>query len=316
MARDSLKLSVKLAAGAAIALAALSGIGVYLGPYSAILDFLGQLALQAGIAAALLALVLLAFRAWRLGAASAITAALALGAIAPHSAVPPCTAPAPHRIVFLNVWDHNPDIGEVVRFLSTTHADALVLAEVTPRIRAALAPLAKLYPYKAVCKARWAGCDLVAYSRVPLAFHAGEFAVPSMIDMTLLYPDRKLELAGIHLPHAWPLGSPRRQRFESAFIARRLGHTPDPKLVVGDFNAATWSPVVARIAHAGDLSALTSKGTWRTNMPWPLRIPIDQALVGPGIKCASKSVSGRLTSDHRAVIVDFTLEPAKLARAH
>jgi endonuclease/exonuclease/phosphatase (EEP) superfamily protein YafD len=316
-ARHPVKLSFKLAAAAAIALAALCGIGVYLGRHSPVLDFFGQFALQAAIAAGLLGALLLAWRAWRLAAASFIAAVLAFGAMAPHTAVPPCQGPAPHRVVFLNVWGYNPDIAEVAHYLERTNADAVVLAEVRPRFKSALAPLRKLYPYHVQqCSHLRAGCGLIAFSRVPVALQAGGAHVPSMIGvMTLHFPEGNLALAGVHLPHAWPLGSEGYQRRTVAAIERTLKHTPGPKLVVGDFNAATWSSVVGRIAHAGGLSALSSHGTWRTNLPWPLRIPIDQALVSPNLRCATKGVSGRLSSDHRAISVDFALEPARQARA-
>jgi endonuclease/exonuclease/phosphatase (EEP) superfamily protein YafD len=321
--RITLKLSVKLAAGAAIALATLSGIGVYLGAYSSMMDLVGQLALQAGIGAAVLAVILLAMRAWRIAAASAIASVLAFSAIAPKSDVPPCTAPAPHRIVFLNVWRDNPDIANVVHFLATTHADAIVLAEFRPQFRKAFAKLAKSYPYqdafRTMCP-RIEFCDVVALSRVPIVIHTTDsdrfpFPIPNAVSMTLDFADGPLNLTGIHLPHLWPLGPRGFQHFVVSRVAHTLKETTGPTMVVGDFNTATWSAAVARISHAGHLSALSSKGTWRTNMPWPLRIPIDQALVGKGVMCATKSVSGRLSSDHRAIIIDFALKPKSKPRA-
>jgi endonuclease/exonuclease/phosphatase (EEP) superfamily protein YafD len=78
-------------------------------------------------------------------------------------------------------------------------------------------------------------------------------------------------------------------------------------MLVGDLNAVTWGHTVRELERRGQARALPSWGSWPGRFLPIFSLPIDQAIVGPGISCAVKTVGPRLGSDHRPIIVDFAL---------
>ena len=116
--------------------------------------------------------------------------------------------------------------------------------------------------------------------------------------------------AGIHALRPFPFHRSRWQLWQMSVFADLIAKTPAPHFVVGDFNAASWGQAIKSFSRIADVKPLPSRGTWLSLMPWPLRIPIDQALVGDGVLCAKKSVGPLMYSDHRPIWIDFALKPS------
>jgi endonuclease/exonuclease/phosphatase (EEP) superfamily protein YafD len=81
--------------------------------------------------------------------------------------------------------------------------------------------------------------------------------------------------------------------------------------VEGDFNATPWSPSFKRLARDGRLG--NSLDGFGLQVSWPesnvlLRIPIDHALLGPGLATTERGTGPSFGSQHRSLLV--TVAPA------
>jgi endonuclease/exonuclease/phosphatase (EEP) superfamily protein YafD len=83
------------------------------------------------------------------------------------------------------------------------------------------------------------------------------------------------------------------------------------RIVEGDFNATPWSPSFKRLARDGRLG--NSLDGFGLQVSWPesnvlLRIPIDHALLGPGLATTERGTGPSFGSQHRSLLV--TVAPA------
>lgn len=84
------------------------------------------------------------------------------------------------------------------------------------------------------------------------------------------------------------------------------------RIVEGDFNATPWSPSFHRLVHDGRLT--NSLDGFGLQVSWPesnvlLRIPIDHALLGPGLATTDRGIGPSFGSQHRSLHV--TVAPAR-----
>jgi endonuclease/exonuclease/phosphatase (EEP) superfamily protein YafD len=79
-----------------------------------------------------------------------------------------------------------------------------------------------------------------------------------------------------------------------------------PRLLVGDFNAATWGAVITHARTFAALDVLTGpSGSWPTFLPRDLGIPIDHMLASQEIAFVSRTLITIPGSDHRAVLAEI-----------
>lgn len=300
----------------ALAVSAASIIGALAAPLWHIFDLMGQFAIAAVLGALLAALTDGAMRRWRRAAIAAVVALAGIAVTWQGAPVPECEPGTPtHRIVFYNIWIGNDALPETLAYLEQTNADVIVLTELTKRSSAALVPpLAKLYPHTVPC-ALTATCWTAAFSRTPMTEVTDALKVagrsPALSAIRIPFAEGEVTIAGVHLTRPWPYDTATAQRRQLDALATGLVTLPEPQLVVGDFNAVTWGATVSALVEKTKVAPIPSWGTWMANLPTPLRIPIDQALVSPGFQCATKSIGPALGSDHRPIIVDFALSPRK-----
>ena len=81
------------------------------------------------------------------------------------------------------------------------------------------------------------------------------------------------------------------------------------RIVMGDFNATPWSPSFRRLTHDGQL--FDSLDGFGLQVSWPesniaLRIPIDHALLGPGLAATDRGTGPAFGSQHRSLHVTIT----------
>lgn len=247
---------------------------------------------------------------------AALTAALVTAALVivwPRNTLEACPLGTPtHRAVFYNVWASNAHPEKTVRFLASTNADILVMAEVRDGILPALKGLHAQYLYR-VEQLGERTVGTVLYSRWPLENLIESLRQPggrgSLVPAIIAFPEGNVAIAGAHLTRPWPFGRLGSHDRQSARLADAFAVLSAPRLLVGDLNAATWSHTVRTIEARAGARALRSWGSWPAWLPLLLRLPIDQAIAGPGILCAKKTLGPVTGSDHRPIIVDFALAP-------
>jgi len=300
---------------AALAGAALSVLGAFTGSVSNVLDFFGHFATQAVLAGIALACLFALLRRPVLAATSIAVAIAGYFAIDIPSPVKPCAGVPTHRVLFFNVWDDNMHATETVDFIARQDAETVVLAEVNPRFRPALGELRKLYPYWIECPEAESRdkCQFYVYSRFPISKVTQRSR--ALIEVIAAYPEATVTLAGIHAIRPFPLHRLWYQMGQVSHFANSIAHLPEPRLILGDFNAASWSGIIKTVSRIDNVKPMPSRGTWFAGVPWPLRIPIDNVLIGDEIACAKKTVGPSAFSDHRPIWVDFAFKPDTVKRA-
>jgi len=80
---------------------------------------------------------------------------------------------------------------------------------------------------------------------------------------------------------------------------------------VGDLNSSSWSPAFRDLLRdAGLRDTRLGRGvqsTWPAWLPM-VQIPIDHALVSPGVRVHGRFVGDRVGSDHLPVVLDFSVD--------
>ena len=289
-------------------------LGVVLGfayMVSAYTDLAAQAAFQLGLASLVIAAPFALGRRWLRTGLSVAIAAAALSFSYVPAPVQQCTIEdKTMRLVFFNMWVRNTHTDETVEFLETVDADILVLTELSYQFRDKFGALKSQYPYHSqwLDGREWVGI----LSRYPMNDISDRFQSPTSTEHVkagvLETEQGPMVVVGTHLTRPWPFNPPERQIIEAQALSDPLHTTPKPKMIVGDFNAVSWGSIVKMVTKPNGLRPLPSAGTWPTFLPRPLRIPIDQALIGQGFACASKSVGPTVGSDHKPIIVDFALE--------
>ena len=102
-------------------------------------------------------------------------------------------------------------------------------------------------------------------------------------------------------------------RDRSLNAAARWSRVHGPRRIIeGDFNATPWSPSFKRLVDDGRL--INSLDGFGLQVSWPesnvlLRIPIDHALLGPGLATTDRGTGPSFGSQHRSLHV--TVAPAR-----
>ena len=279
-----------------------------------LLDLLGQFLLPAVIAAAVI--VPIALLAGRPTIAIAAIAALILNlAIAwPWLHEPAKTkADGPRfKLLIFNVFVYNPRLDLVEKLVRDADADIVVLFEVVPRVRSKLTALERAYPY------HFEGwpilrSDAWILSRYPLTDVSANLPSAktprSLAAARIAIDDRSLTLLAAHLILPFPFKRLQAQPEQADDLADAVRSVPGTRLLVGDFNAATWGASVAKQSEKTPLQALTGAGgTWPSFFPRHAGIPIDHILATPELALLSRKLMTVYGSDHRAVLAEIAFK--------
>ena len=267
--------------------------------------FFGLLALTAG---------LLVLRRWKTAAASGafmllnviLIAPLFLGATGTED---PSSA---YVLLFANVRTANRQHDRLLELVEKTQPDVIVLAEVSDRWMASLESLPEDYKIAAAAP-RWDNFGIAVLSRVPgtraEVKYFGPSGFPSVVAQVGGGPDA-FGLVGTH--PAPPMREIARAERDEQMreIAEYVATMRGPKLVAGDFNMTSWAPAF------GDFIAATglrdSRRGFGVRPTWPsanpiLRIPIDHCVVSEEIAVHDHRVGPDIGSDHRPIIVKFSV---------
>ena len=127
--------------------------------------------------------------------------------------------------------------------------------------------------------------------------------------MTVDIEGRPLSLFAAHLILPFPFTAFDVQPAQADDVSTAAASVSGPRLLVGDFNAATWSAIVAKPRERAGLTALTGYGgTWPTFLPRHASIPIDHVLASPELVPVSRKLLTAYGSDHRAVLAEIAFK--------
>lgn len=302
-------------AGAAVT--ALASVLGFFGGLHWSLDLLSHFRIQYAVLLAVAAVVLAGGRRWKPAGLAGIVAAVSAIPLAPYYLEEPVTcSPAADtlRLMALNVNTTGGDPAAVLELIEGEAPDLVLLMEVSrawvDRIQTATGDA---YPHRvAVPREDNFGIALLS-RREPddlRIVHLG--AVPSVEARVRPGPGSDpVTVLGTHpVPPAGGEGSARRDRQLEA-VAERVRRSPAPTLVVGDLNATPWSDAFRRLLADGGLrDSGRGRGlhpTWHGGTA-AFAIPIDHALVTPGLCVTERRVGGDVGSDHRPLFVSVVLD--------
>ena len=230
-----------------------------------------------------------------------------------YAGVPTMLLPPPAdarviRMVALNVAAENRDRARVISFVRATRPDVLVVTELTDFWVRALDAVAGDFPIRRL-EPRESHYGIALMSRLPLTIlddkPAGAHAVVARL------PQPRLTIVGTH---AFPPLTPQllvRRNQEFAALAAFVRRQREPVVLVGDLNSSSWSPAFRDLLRdAGLRDTRLGRGvqsTWPAWLPM-VQIPIDHALVSPGVRVHRRFVGERVGSDHLPIVLDFSVD--------
>jgi endonuclease/exonuclease/phosphatase (EEP) superfamily protein YafD len=271
---------------------------------------------QLGVAA-----VLLTPLAFLCGARWAVVMVITLGLQAaplllwPRLAAPrfaqSCAGPA-IRVTSVNLWFAHPEPARLLRWLEAHPADVLVLQEVTPAWRQALATLDPQYPHRAL-RVRTDAYGIGVLSRWPFkrveTLDLADDGQPSLL-ATLDAPGQRLQVIAVHTH--WPV-SKRLQVARDLALTRaavRARQATAPTVLAGDLNLTPYAPAFDRLQRRSGLRDVQAARGWRPTWlagAWPLALPIDHVLAPEALCVLETRVGPDVGSDHRPVAVTLRL---------
>lgn len=213
------------------------------------------------------------------------------------------------KVLLFNIYYYNKRLAEAANAIRELNPDIVVLHEVVPRVRPELDAIADAFPYRVES---WLErpADALILSRFPLQDVAAELPAPNhrrpLGVAKVTVGDRTLTLLAAHLSLPPLLEGRGSQMAEMREIAEAVNGLTGPRLLVGDFNAATWGAVITHARTFAALEVLTGpSGTWPTFLPRDMGIPIDHMLASQEITFASRTLITIPGSDHRAVLAEI-----------
>lgn len=280
-----------------------------------VVDLFAQFLFGAIVGAAFLCFAAIIGSRPRLAILSGTLLALCLGLMLPYEQAPNATLTERRlRLLSFNIFFDNAKLDQAVDHIRATNADVVILLEVAPTNRDALRPLDRDYPYRIECwqKRR---CDILVLSRAPLKDLESALTVintpPAWAAAELDLSGCRFSLVAAHLSLPFPFHYPGEQGARATSLSQIVEQIKGPKILAGDFNAASWGAVIADIAAETKLDILTGYGaTWPTPFPTYLGIPIDNVLASHEFAFLSRELQEIPGSDHRGVLTEIALPPA------
>jgi endonuclease/exonuclease/phosphatase (EEP) superfamily protein YafD len=229
----------------------------------------------------------------------------------PNPVPPDPRSPSRLRILAANVLHTNASSEALVRWIRDERPDVIGLVEFSSSWQRALAAahLEDEYPYRYECPHEAEGLALYFRQR-PLWIGQLEQPVPGanpVLPATLTLEGRPLSLWLVHPASPIARHGRARGRGEAMALARRVGQSPTPRVVVGDLNRTDGSPIFSDFLRvAGLRDSRRGFGGQPTWPAWsPYRIAIDHALVSPELAVVKRFVGPNIGSDHLPFLVEL-----------
>jgi endonuclease/exonuclease/phosphatase (EEP) superfamily protein YafD len=286
---------------------ALTGFG-FLGGVWWVFDLAAPFRVQYSLTLLLLAVVLAVAR-WRsMALVAAAGCVVNLVFIVPLFIGSPAVPAGSERfeILSFNVKETNTDQPRIVDYVASSGADLVFLYEATPELEHAVAE--SDLPYRMVTT-RTAGWESGTLALVPegTEVHVLPFGSPERgsIEVIARFGGRDLDVLGTHTPSPVSSSEAAARDTQLAAIGEWAAQRELPAVVVGDFNASTWSHGFSLVSRAGLINSQRGYGiqaSWPADHPL-LATPIDHLLYSSELTVVDRRLGERLGSDHRSLFV-------------
>lgn len=250
-----------------------------------------------------------------LGAVATVLAHAAVGwsrqAAMPAAQARPLTAlqhAPPFRLVTLNAWHRNHELGPMLRYLEREAATWVVLTEFGPDKQHVLQELKRVYPYQVSCADVWF-CSLALLSRIPFEasgrVNAGPLDPPTVwARFRIATGAEPITVVGTHVHR--PSRNPERHRTQLATLTSLLRRVEGAIVVAGDFNAAAASSTLEDFMSG---AGVATSACWLPSWPaWPLNLPqvaLDHVMVSSELSIVRAALGPAFGSDHLPVRADI-----------
>jgi endonuclease/exonuclease/phosphatase (EEP) superfamily protein YafD len=254
----------------------------------------------------------------RTAAAHGLGAALNLACILPFwlPAEPPAANDRPvHRAMLMNVNTRGGDPVRVAAAVREFEPQVLVLEEISAAWLSALeaADPAFFGGTNRLVETREDNFGIGLFSRFPLragrVVEAAETGLPSLLADVHL-PEGIITVIATHPPPPFGAEYSGWRNAQLAELPALVLAAAHPVLLIGDLNTSPWSPHFRRLVRDSGLrDSMRGHGvqaSWPTNTRL-LRIPIDHALLSPGLTVRDRRIGPDVGSDHFPLVLDFSL---------
>jgi|CXWL01.1.fsa_nt_gi endonuclease/exonuclease/phosphatase (EEP) superfamily protein YafD len=250
---------------------------------------------------------------WTLGTLLIVWLANACVLVSANGPVPVAapTSSAGLKVLVVNIHLGNTDPSALLALIEQEAPDVVGILELTPDMSAKLTSLDDQYPHSQReprddpfgIAVWWRAADrsVEQISSPPLGF-------PSL-RLTLILDGKPLNIWMTHpcppmgaQMHAW-----RAQQLQE--LAARIAAMPGEHVLAGDLNASPWSIAYRELRTTTGMldagGASLPRPTWHGGgtLGWLFAVPIDYALVTPGLSVSEYRIGPDIGSDHRPLIV-------------
>ncbi|RMH05235.1 MAG: hypothetical protein D6702_00860 [Planctomycetota bacterium] len=236
------------------------------------------------------------------------------------------------RLAHANLQVSNPEPERALAWLTRLDRDWVLLEECSPEwLRRIEAAGDRWEVAAADPKGDPTGIALLA-AKEPAADSGWRLAWARVVQMSPTFGDRpaiealfqgagrEVVLLGFHaqrpVSETESLGQAEDYAWAEAWARRQLAGGREP-VILGDFNSTPWASRFRRLRRrAGLRDSLAGRGlqgSWPVALPGPLRLPIDHALVGPGLRVLERRLGPEIGSDHLPLLLTVALGPVRSA---
>lgn len=221
----------------------------------------------------------------------------------------------PLTILLANVLTSNKKYQRVRQLVRSNDPDIFAVLEVSETWMNELSSLKEKLPHVVSCP-RGDNFGIALFSRIPFEeseiVEIGEAGLPTAI-ARVRFEDTPLTVIATHpLPPTRQAIARHRNR-QLKELAEYVRSVKGPVIVMGDLNTTPYSPHFKKLlCESGLRDSRRGRGiqpSWRADIPWFLRIPLDHILHSSEITVHDRRLGPNIGSDHLPVIVEFSLPP-------
>jgi endonuclease/exonuclease/phosphatase (EEP) superfamily protein YafD len=225
------------------------------------------------------------------------------------------------RVLWSNLGNWSTDHAALKDLVEHESPDIAVLTELAADHEATLRQLRAVLPYQSRVPHSGA-LELMLLSKTApemVHFDQGSGLAPLLVARICPGGRACLTVLGLHTSRPFPRagGARNRQLDYAAGVARRHIERGERVILVGDLNVTPFSPDFQRVlAQSGldDSTTMLSERPRAAVSTWWLGntgigLPIDHALLGPGVWLVERRLGTPIRSDHLPLIVDVRLDP-------
>ena len=292
--------------------AALVALAGFLGRYWWFADIAANFRPQLGVVLVLAAIILFLGRWGKMGLVLLIVAAIDLYPVVTLYRSAP-TTPASEaevaRVVSFNLLAANTHYDEVIDFLRSAEADLVFLHEASQPWEETIEEAGLGYELTPTRGNEIFGTLVLSSGDLTVNPYSFAFDGERAVEVKLPIGGQTVAVLGIHpLSPSTSIRAGYRDR-QLAFAATWASQQEGPTVVVGDFNASTWSHTFKAFQAAGLIDSQAGFGiqpSFPARSNFALRIPIDHLLYSEELAVVDRRLGPALGSDHFPLVVDLS----------